>query len=193
MTFKACAGLIATLGLVHDLPILLVGAVSLSPDLAPANVIAVALVAGAFRRMIKALGTLVAGLTLAMLVALVITAALEAMGVVESGVAAVNDPLTAYVTVLAPITFVVAAVAGVAAMLAFVTDQGTTAVGVAISVTTIPAAAYAGIALAGGAFSSVMAALVVLAVNVVFLVLAQCLTLGLMRAWRQRKDQWAAL
>ena len=123
---------------------------SLSPDLAPANAIAVNLAAGSVRRMLGALGTLVVGLGLAMVVAFVVTAGLQALGVLGSGVAAVSGQLTAYVTALAPVTFAVAIVAGVVAMIAFVTEQGTTAVGVAISVTTIPAAAYAGVALASG-------------------------------------------
>ena len=108
---------------------------------------------------------------------------------VEKGIEAVSDPMVAYVTVVAPVTVVVAVLAGVAAMVAFVTDQGTTAVGVAISVTTIPAAAYAGVALASGEFSLALDALRVLIVNVVFLVLAQVVTLAILRAWKKRKDQ----
>ena len=72
LTFMACAGLIAALGLVKDMPILIVGAMSLSPDLAPANAIAVDLTVGAFRRMGRALWTLFVGLTVGMLVAFVI-------------------------------------------------------------------------------------------------------------------------
>lgn len=192
LTFMACAGLIAALGLVKDMPILIVGAMSLSPDLAPANAVAVDLTVGAFRRMGKALWTLVAGLAVGMLVAFVITLVLQALGAVEMGIDAVSDPMTAYVTVVAPMTVAVAVLAGVAAMVAFVTDQGTTAVGVAISVTTIPAAAYAGVALASGEFSLAVEALRVLVVNVVFLVLAQVVTLAILRAWKKRKDQRTA-
>lgn len=152
VTFMACAGLIATFGLVRDMPILIVGAMSLSPDLAPANAIAVNLTVGALQRMAKALATLVVGLAVAMLVAFVVTAALQGIGVLKGGTEAVNDTLTAFVTQVDPVTIVVAITAGVAAMVAFLTEQGLTAVGVAISVTTIPAASYAGVAFAGGAF-----------------------------------------
>ena len=192
LTFMVCAGLIASLGLVHDLPILIVGAMSLSPDLAPANAIAVNLTVGAFRRMAKALWKLVAGLSVAMLIAFLLTAALQAAGVLGSGVAAVDDTLTGFVTVVDVVTIVVAITAGVAAMVAFVTEQGLTAVGVAISVTTIPAAAYAGVAFASGALDQAFDALGVLGVNIVFLVLAQCLTLVLIRAWQQRQARQAA-
>jgi uncharacterized membrane protein len=77
-------------------------------------------------------------------------------------------------------------------MVAFVTEQGLTAVGVAISVTTIPAASYAGVAFASGAFDLTLDALGVLVVNVVFLVLAQSLTLVLIRVWQQRQARQAA-
>jgi len=100
--------------------------------------------------------------------------------------------LTSFVTVVDPVTIVVAITAGVAAMVAFVTEQGLSAVGVAISVTTIPAASYAGVAFASGAFDLAGDALGVLVVNVVFLVLAQCLTLVVLRAWKARRGQQAA-
>lgn len=186
LVFMACAGLIAAFGLALDLPILIVGAMSLSPDLAPANAIAVDLASGAFGRMGRPLGTLVVGLTVGLSVAFLATMALQAMGVLESGILAAGEPLITHVTVVTPVTAIVAAAAGVAAMVAFVTEQGTTAVGVAISVTTIPAAAYAGVALAGGGFSLATDALRVLAVNVAFLVLAQVVTLVLLRAWRRK-------
>ena len=71
-------------------------------------------------------------------------------GLLDPGEVEINQTLATFVSVVDPFTVMVALAAGVAAMLAFVTDQGTTAVGVAISVTTIPAAAYAGVALASG-------------------------------------------
>ena len=192
LTFMACAGLIAAVGLVHDLPILIVGAMSLSPDLAPANAIPINLTAGAFRRMARALATLAAGLLVAMVIAFALTAALQAIGVLDDGISAVDEMLTSFVTVVDPVTVVVAITAGVAAMVAIVTDQGLTAVGVAISVTTIPAAAYVGVALASGSLALALDALGVLVVNIVFLVLAQCLTLVLLRAWRARRGRQAA-
>ena len=51
-----------------------------------------------------------------------------------------------------------------------ITDRGTSAVGVGVSITTIPAAAYAGIAIADGDLQSAGAALVVLIVNVICVV-----------------------
>ncbi len=65
-------------------------------------------------------------------------------------------------------TVLVALAAGVAAMLSFET-RASAAVGVAISVTTIPASAYLGVALGSGDVSEGLGALLVLAVNVALL------------------------
>ena len=74
-------------------------------------------------------------------------------------------------------------------MTAFVTNQATTAVGVAISVTTIPAAAYAGLAMASFSLVDGIDALKVLAVNVIFLIVAQILTLVILRSLRIRRQR----
>jgi uncharacterized membrane protein len=79
----------------------------------------------------------------------------------------------------------VAATAGVAGMMAFERPGGA-AVGVAISVTTIPAAAYVGATLAMGRDDPMWGALVVLLSNIVMLVLASTTTLALQRRVRRR-------
>jgi uncharacterized membrane protein len=76
-------------------------------------------------------------------------------------------------------------------MVAFVADQGTGVVGVAISVTTIPAAAYVGLALADAEFGLAGDALLVLAANVLCLTLAQVLTLIVIRWGRRLKLRFA--
>jgi uncharacterized membrane protein len=71
-------------------------------------------------------------------------------------------------------------------MIAFERPGGA-AVGVAISVTTIPAAAYVGAAMAMGRDDPMWGALVVLLTNVVMLVLASTATLALQRRARRRR------
>ena len=77
-------------------------------------------------------------------------------------------------------TVTVATVAGIAGVLAFETPSSS-AVGVAISVATIPAAAYIGAAAALDDGSGARGALGVLLVNVVMVVLAGTLTLLVQR------------
>lgn len=189
LIFMALAGIIATVGLVADIAVVIVGAMAISPDLAPVNAIAVSLAAGLYRRTWRALRTLLVGLAAAILISFLATLFFEAAGVVESGVNSVNETLRTFVSVIDGFTILVALAAGVAAMVAFIVDQGQNAVGVAISVTTIPAAAYIGIALADLNIDQALAALGVLTVNIIFVTLAQIVTLILTRSWRRsRRD-----
>ena len=89
---------------------------------------------------------------------------------------AIPDRLTDFVTIVDGVTITVALGAGVGAMVVFVSDRRTAAVGVGVSITTIPAAAYAGIAFADGNWSSGSDALVVLGVNIVCVIAAGVMT-----------------
>jgi uncharacterized membrane protein len=88
-------------------------------------------------------------------------------------------------------TPIVALAAGVAGMLALET-RASSAVGVAISVTTIPASAYLGVAAGVGDASKAFGALLVLAINITMLLIGGCLTLLAQRAlarWETRTVQ----
>src|SRR4029079_14629822 len=82
-------------------------------------------------------------------------------------------------------TVLVALAAGVAGMLAFET-LASAAGRVAISVTTIPASAYLGVALVAGGIAHAMGALVVLLINVSLLILGGTTTLLVQRALPNR-------
>jgi hypothetical protein len=72
----------------------------------------------------------------------------------EDPLEAVPESLASLVAELDVITVTVALTAGIAAMVVFITDRGTSAVGVGVSIATIPAAAYAGLAIADGDLES---------------------------------------
>ena len=82
-------------------------------------------------------------------------------------------------------TIGVALAAGVAGVLAFESRAGA-AVGVAISVTTIPAAAMTGVSAGSGDWPHAWGSLTVLGVNVVSLIVAGCLTLIVQRMVRSK-------
>jgi hypothetical protein len=84
-------------------------------------------------------------------------------------------------------TVTVALVAGVAGILAFET-RSSSAVGVAISITTIPAAAYIGAAAALHDGNGTIDALAVLTANVMMLVLAGTMTLFVQRLIRRARS-----
>src|SRR4029077_18087709 len=83
-------------------------------------------------------------------------------------------------------TVLIALAAGIAAMLSF-ESRASAAVGVAISVTTMPASAYLGVALGTGVGSGeALGALLVLAINVSLLILSGSTTL-LVQRWLTRR------
>ncbi len=173
------AAVIAALGVITNSSILIVGAMAVSPDLLPICATCVGLVAHHYNLARRAFTTLTLGLGLVVVTAAVLSLLLKWTGFLPDGFEVEHSSLTNlahtdYSTVL------IALAAGVAAMLSFET-KASTAVGVAISVTTIPASAYLGVALGGGGIDHALGALVVLLINVSLLIVSGSLTLLVQR------------
>jgi len=173
------AAVIAALGVITSSSILIVGAMAVSPDLLPICATCVGLVAGRRELARRAFVTLTMGLGLVVVTAAVLSFLLKVTGLLPDGFAVENSSLTNlahtdYSTVL------IALAAGVAAMLSFET-KASAAVGVAISVTTIPASAYLGVAIGGGGIEHALGAAAVLAINVSLLIVSGTLTLLIQR------------
>jgi uncharacterized hydrophobic protein (TIGR00271 family) len=173
------AAVIAALGVLTSSSILVVGAMAVSPDLLPICATSVGIVGGNYVLARRAFVTLSLGLGLVVVTAMILSALLKWTGFLPDGFHVEQSSLstlahTDYSTVL------VALAAGIAAMLSFET-RASTAVGVAISVTTIPASAYLGVALGAGGIDHALSALVVLLINVSLLIVSGTLTLLLQR------------
>ena len=188
LVFMAAAGIIAGIGVLTGSAVLIVGAMALSPDLLPISACAIGIVERRWQLAFHALRTLTIGLATGMLGAFVATAILRIFGQVPDDLVLAHTTIGEALTSLGPGSLMVAATAGVAGMLAFERPSGA-AVGVAISVTTIPAAAYVGAALAMGRDDPMWGALVVLISNVGMLVVASTLTLLLERRSRRRRAE----
>ncbi len=115
------------------------------------------------------------GLFAAAVAAAVLAAVLDATGALPDRFEVGRDALSGLTTVNAT-TIGVAVAAGVAGMLALET-RASAGVGVAISVTTIPAAAYLGVAAGVGELGRVPGAFAVLAVNIAMISAGGALTL----------------
>jgi uncharacterized hydrophobic protein (TIGR00271 family) len=175
----AVAGVVAGLGVIKGNAILIVGAMAVSPDLLPLCSVCVGLVGRRGRLARRAFATLVLGLAVVGAAAALMTFLLDVVGILPDrlvlGAGGLSGlAVTDYSTVL------IALVAGVAAMLAFET-RASAAVGVAISVTTIPASAYWGVALGAGQAGGAGGALLVLGVNVCLLIASGSATLAVQR------------
>ena len=180
LALMAIAGVIAAFGVIEVNQTLIVGAMAVSPDIFPIAALCVAVVAGRGALAGRAFVTLGVGLLLTCAAATGVGAFLDAFGLLEEGFTVGEGALAGLIDVNAA-TIGVAFVAGIAGMLAFETRAGA-AVGVAISVTTIPAAAYLGVAAGVGEADKVPGALAVLGVNVALLLLGGTLTLFAQRA-----------
>jgi uncharacterized hydrophobic protein (TIGR00271 family) len=179
------AAVIAALGVITSSSILIVGAMAVSPDLLPICATCVGLVGHRHDLAGRSFITLTLGLTLVVATAAILTAALSGVDLLPQGFSVENSSLsslakTDYSTVL------IALAAGIAAMLSFET-RASAAVGVAISVTTIPASAYFGVAIGAGNEGEALGALVVLLINVSLLIVSGSLTLVVQR-WLTRRS-----
>ena len=164
------AGVIASYGVVEYNVILIVGAMAISPDLLPITAVGVGLVdrrlrlAGrALRRWSWAWGSQAPrqrSSAFAQDQSTGLPTGFNIDSTVLGGLTTVNDE-----------TIVVALAAGVAGMLALET-RASSGVGVAVSVTTIPAAAYLGVAVGLGERGNALGALEVLGTNIAMLVVA---------------------
>ena len=179
VVLMAVAGLIAGLGVTTDNTILIVGAMAVSPDLLPICATCVGLVGRRFSLAWRALGTLILGMLIVMAVAALLGLGVELFLQPE-------NPARDYLGGLGNLasvdyaTVLIALGAGVAAILSFET-RAANAVGVAISVTTVPASAYLGVGIGVGEIGEAIGALLVLVVNVTLMILTATITLYLQR------------
>ena len=180
------AGVIASYGVVELNAILIVGAMAVSPDLLPITAISVGVVGRSPRLIGEAFVTLVLGLAGTCLAATVVAFCQDQLDLLPSGfqLASAASALGGLATVNHE-TIAVALVAGIAGMLALET-RASAAVGVAVSVTTIPAAAYFGVAAGIGELGSALGALGVLGMNVLMMVVGASGTLAVQRALNRR-------
>jgi uncharacterized hydrophobic protein (TIGR00271 family) len=179
------AAVIAAIGVIVSSGILIVGAMAVSPDLLPICATCVGIVAGRRTLAARAFATLIIGMVAVVVTATVLTALLSWTGILPDDFQVEHSSLHTLVH-LDYSTALVAAAAGIAAMLSFESGAAQ-AVGVAISVTTIPASAYLGVAAAVGEMERAAGALLVLGINVAMLLAGGCTALLVQRRVQPRR------
>jgi uncharacterized hydrophobic protein (TIGR00271 family) len=186
LVFMAVAGVIAGFGVIDRDQILIVGAMAVAPDLLPVTAACTGLVLGRPRLVRRGLVSLFVGLGVACLLAAAVTAFLNVFDLLPKEFAVAEIGFASQQHVEAE-TILVALAAGVAGMLA-VETRASMGVGVAISVTTIPAAAFLGVAAGIGEFSRSLGALGVLGTNIGMMLVGGSAALIVQRRVSARED-----
>jgi uncharacterized hydrophobic protein (TIGR00271 family) len=187
------AGIIAAITVLTNNPVLIVGAMIVSPDYGPMAALSVALVnrvAGPAGQSFRALAL---GFPMAALAALLFTLAARGLGRVPAAYLAGERPLTGLLIGANLGAFIVAFVAGAAGIIALGRAKSGAVVGVLVSITTIPAAANIGVALAMGNPTEAGKSLSILVVNLAGLLTGGVLTLLGTRLWARRIEAGQAI
>jgi uncharacterized hydrophobic protein (TIGR00271 family) len=187
--FMVIAGIIAAFGVLTGNAVLIVGAMALAPDLTPVTAASVGIVGKRWQLAGRGLLTLGLGYVLTILAALATSSFLSATHQLPDGYVLPIASVQAVATYSLMIV-IIAFAAGVAGIFAFET-KASSAVGVAISVTTVPAAAYVGASLGLMQTTNTAEALVMLTVNVLLLVVGASAGLMVQLAVAKRRGAFA--
>ncbi|MFG2326735.1 DUF389 domain-containing protein [Streptomyces sp. NBC_01723] len=146
VAFITLATMIAACGVVLDNAILIVGAMAVGPEFGPLAGVCTAIVQRAPRLALRSLTALLVGFAVAMTVTVGFSWMMDAFDLFSEAALEGDRPNTEFVYAPDWFSFVVALLAGAAGTLSLTSAKSGALVGVAISVTTVPAAANAAVA-----------------------------------------------
>ncbi|MFD4596989.1 DUF389 domain-containing protein [Streptomyces sp. NPDC058464] len=177
LAFITLATMIAACGVVLDNAILIVGAMAVGPEFGPLAGICTALVQRHPRLALRSLTALLVGFAAAMLVTVGFTYLMDGLGLFTKVQLAAERPNTNFIYRPDAFSFVVAVLAGIAGILSLTSAKSGALVGVAISVTTVPAAANAAVAFAFTEYRQAWGSAEQLLLNLLGIILAGTATL----------------
>jgi uncharacterized hydrophobic protein (TIGR00271 family) len=177
VSFMTLATLIASIAIVLDSQILIIGAMVLGPEFGAVAALGIALVRRRFWLLRHALTTLAVGFAVAIVLTTVVVLVGRWLGWVTEEDLTGPRPGTDWIYQPDRWSFVIALIAGAAGVLAMTSARSTGLAGVFISVTTIPAAGNVAAALAFGLGHEFWGSALQLVVNISGMALAGWLTL----------------
>jgi uncharacterized hydrophobic protein (TIGR00271 family) len=184
--FMTLATLLASIGVVTDSQVTVVGAMVVGPEFGPLAGLAVGLVRRRFAVVRHAVSALLIGFPVAIAVTLLLSMLARATGLISPADLAGHRE-TEFIYHPGWFSLITALVAGAAGMLSLTSSKSAALVGVFISVTTIPAAGNAAVAGVLGRWNETGLSLAQLGINLVGIVVAGVATLLLRAALgRQR-------
>jgi uncharacterized hydrophobic protein (TIGR00271 family) len=190
LAFMVLAALIASVGIVLDSAILIVGAMVVGPEFGPIAGFCVALVQRRRALAVRSFVALAIGFPLAITAVYLTTLVFQATGVTPEDFTSSDHSLSGVISNPDFFAFFVAVCAGAAGMLSLSTAKSGALIGVLISVTTIPAAANIGVSAAYQDWAAWRGSLGQLALNLTAILLAGTATLFIQRVlYARRRDR----
>ncbi|MGW0756772.1 DUF389 domain-containing protein [Streptomyces sp. NPDC002814] len=177
VAFITLATMIAACGVVLDNAILIVGAMAVGPEFGPLAGFSTAIVQRHPRLALRSLIALLVGFAVAMAVTVAFSLFMDSIGEFTEEQLDATRPNTAFIYAPDEFSFIVAVLAGIAGTLSLTSAKSGALVGVAISVTTVPAAANAAVALSYGDTKQTWGSTEQLLLNLLGILLAGTLTL----------------
>ncbi|MEU3334220.1 DUF389 domain-containing protein [Streptomyces sp. NPDC002144] len=177
VAFITLATMIAACGVVLDNAILIVGAMAVGPEFGPLAGICTSVVQRHPRLALRSLTALLVGFAVAMLITVGFTYVMDSINLFTKVRLEAERPNTNFIYRPDAFSFVVAVLAGIAGTLSLTSAKSGLLVGVAISVTTVPAAANAAVAFAYTEYRQAWGSTEQLLLNLMGIVLAGTVTL----------------
>ena len=187
VSFMSLATLLASIAIVVDSQILVIGAMVLGPEFVAIAALGLALVRRRGALFSRAARTLVLGFAVAIVVTVLASLAARGLGWVVADDVTGPRPGTDFIYSFDKWSFIVALIAAAAGVLSLTSAKVGGLSGVFISVTTVPAAGNIALGIAFGAWDEVQASTIQLALNVSGMVLAGWATLALQNIVWSRK------
>jgi uncharacterized hydrophobic protein (TIGR00271 family) len=185
----AIAGLIATVGILTNSEILIVGAMVVGPEYGAIASIALGINKRDPRRIREGLRVLLIGFLLAIVVCLLFGLITNGLSLQDQAFKHGTRPVSDLINSPDFYSVVVAVLAGIVGIVSLTEARANALVGVFISITTIPAAADIGLSISYGFWSEAWGSFIQLLVNVVTLIVVGAVVLGLERRfWRRRTE-----
>ncbi|MQS39271.1 DUF389 domain-containing protein [Streptomyces katsurahamanus] len=193
IAFMALATMIAACGVVLDNAILIVGAMAVGPEFGPLAGFSTALVQRAPRLAWRSFLALITGFAVAMLITVGFSHVMAWLDLFSAASLDAPRPNTAFIYQPDAFSFVVAILAGIAGTLSLTSAKSGALVGVAISVTTVPAAANAAVAFSFQEYRQAWGSTEQLLLNLLGIVLAGTLTLIVQKTlWSRHRARRAS-
>jgi uncharacterized hydrophobic protein (TIGR00271 family) len=183
LAFMVLATVLASIGVVTDSPVTVVGAMVVGPEFGPLAAVAVGLVRRRTRLVRRAATALVGGFVLAIVATALLSLLARAAGLIGPADITGSERETEFIYHPGWFSLITALVAGAAGMLSLTSSRSGALVGVFISVTTIPAAGNAAIGGVLGRWNETWQSLAQLGINLIGITAAGAATLLALRTF----------